>query len=168
MERTHGGEGIALIECISPKYRKYRVRWDIQPYVNEEGESQGVTFLEKEFRHKPTMSEIKETILGWMNSQIDQKILSGFVWNDMPVWLSTENQFNYKAAFDLAMQTNGTNLPITFKFGTTEEPIYYEFSTTEELTDFYVTAMNHINNCLAEGWSEKDSVDWSNYELALK
>lgn len=167
MERTHGSEGIALIECISPKYRKYRVRWDIQPYVNEEGESQGVTFVEKEFRHKPTMSEIKETILGWMNSQIDQRILSGFVWNDMPVWLSTENQFNYKAAYDLAVQTNGMNLPITFKFGDTENPVYHKFSTVSELSDFYVQAMAYINNQLAEGWQSKDSFDWSGYESLL-
>jgi hypothetical protein len=40
----------------------------------------------------------------------------------MPVWLSTENQFNYKAAFDLATQTGGKSLPVTFKFGSTNNP----------------------------------------------
>ena len=40
----------------------------------------------------------------------------------MPVWLSSENQFNYKAAYDLAVQTGGATLPVTFKFGTDEVP----------------------------------------------
>ena len=30
----------------------------------------------------------------------------------MNIWLSSENQFNYKVAYDLALQTNGANLPI--------------------------------------------------------
>lgn len=76
----------------------------------------------------------------------------------MPIWLSSENQFNYKAAYDLAV-TFGGNLPCVFKFGTTENPIYYEFTETEDLTDFYLSAMNYINNTLAEGWKEKDNID---------
>ena len=41
------------------------------------------------------------------NDERDEKIVSGFVWRDMQVWLSSENQFNYKAAYDLAVQTKG-------------------------------------------------------------
>lgn len=100
---------------------------------------------------KPSSGQIKDFILTEMNKRIDEKILSGFSWNDMPVWLSTENQFNYKAAYDLAIQTNGANLPVIFKFGSTENPQYYEFKTVEELTEFYSAAMKYINNTLAEG-----------------
>ena len=39
------------------------------------------------------------------------------IWNNKRIWLSSENQFNYKVAYDLALQTNGANLPIIFKFG---------------------------------------------------
>ena len=99
-----------------------------------------------------------------MNTDIDRQILSGFVWNNMSVWLSSENQFNYKAAFDLAMQTDGATLPVTFKFGTTEAPVYHEFTTVSELTDFYTAAMAHVNTVLKAGWMEKDSFDWSPYE----
>lgn len=166
MERVHGSKGIALVECINPRLRKYRVRWDVQPYTNEEGEEQGVTFVEKEFLYKPSIEEIKTTILDWMNTQIDQQILSGFVWKEMPVWLSSENQFNYKAAFDLA-STFGTNLPVTFKFGTTHEPVYYTFETVEDLTDFYISAMKYINETLAAGWTKKDVMDFSAYEQLL-
>lgn len=167
MERTHGGEGIALVECISPKYRKYRVRWDVQPYADENGTEMGVSFVEAEFKYKPTIADVKDVILGWMNKKIDEEILSGFVWNGMKVWLSTENQFNYKAAYDLAVQTQGASLPVTFKFGDTENPVYHKFTALEELADFYMQAMTYINTQLAEGWAKKDSMDWSGYEKLL-
>ena len=166
-KRVHGGENILLIECINPRIRKYRVRWDIRPYRDEEGNPQGVTFLETEFLHKPTIQEIKDTILAWMNSEIDKQIISGFEWNGMKVWLSSENQFNYKAAYDLAVQTNGANLPVMFKFGTTDNPIYYTFTTVDELYDFYINAMNYINQVLNDGWLRKDAMNWEVYEDIL-
>jgi hypothetical protein len=101
---------------------------------------------------KPTEVLAKRIILDWYNKDIDYKILSGFVWKNMPVWLSSENQFNYKAAYDLAVQTNGESLPVTFKFGTSDNPIYYTFETLEDFTDFYTSAINYINQTLAEGW----------------
>ncbi len=83
----------------------------------------------------------------------------------MPVWLSSENQFNYKAAFDLATQTAGANLPVRFKFGTDDEPQYYIFSNLEDLTDFYTKALKYVDSILNEGWEEKDSIDWSVYDI---
>lgn len=164
--RTHGSEGMQFIECINSRYNKYRVRWDVKP-SSDEGNPQGVTFLETEFTHKPTMSEIKDTILSWINSKTNERILSGFYWKDMLIWLSTENQLNYKVAYDLATQTEGVNLPVTFKFGNTENPVYYTFTSMDELTDFYVKATIHINEQLSIGWKEKDAIDWSEYEKLL-
>lgn len=80
------------------------------------------------------------------------------------MWLSSENQFNYKAAYDLAVQTNGANLPQVFKFGSTENPEYYKFETVEELTDFYTKATTYINQCLAVGWAKKDNINWDDYK----
>ena len=113
------------------------------------------------------LEELKNHVLDAMNKEIDQKILSGFVWKDMLVWLSSENQFNYKAAYDLAVMSQGKSLPITFKFGTTEQPVYYAFESLEDISDFYVSAMAYINTCLAEGWKLKDAIDWSVYEDVL-
>lgn len=166
-KRVYGSVGVALIECINPRYRKYRVRWDVQPYTDEDGNARGVSFVETEFKHKPTMAEVKDVILGWMNKKIDEKILSGFVWNEMPVWLSTENQFNYKAAYDLAVQTQGASLPVMFKFGDTENPVYHTFTALDDLADFYMLAMAYINEQLAQGWEAKDAIDWSEYEKLL-
>lgn len=123
--------------------------------------------MEEDVLHKPTLQKVKEIILGGINQQTDEAILNGFKWKGMPVWLSSENQFNYKAAYDLAFQTNGASLPTVFKFGTTEEPVYYKFDTLEELTDFYTKALTYINEQLAIGWHKKDSIDWSGYEAEL-
>lgn len=166
MKRIQGGKDIALVECINPRIKKYRVRWDIQPYTEDNHD--GVTFIEHEFGYKPSLDEIKDVILSWYNKEIDKKIASEFVWNNLPVWLSSENQFNYKAAYDLAIQTNGSNLPVTFKFGDTKNPVYYTFSTINELTDFYVSAMMHIDATLKIGWKEKDNINWSVYESYLQ
>lgn len=119
-------------------------------------------------RHLPTLQELKYLILTEINKQIDRKILEGFVWQEMPIWLSSENQFNYKAAFDLAIQTQGMNLPTTFKFGTTDEPIYYTFESVEDLQDFYTSAVKYINDTLAEGWKQKDSIDWEEYDKEIR
>lgn len=116
----------------------------------------------------PNIEQLKRAIWDDINQQTDEKILSDFVWKDMPIWLSTENQFNYKAAFDLAMMTEGSNLPVTFKFGTDDSPIYYEFTEILDLQNFYISAMSYINTCLSEGWSRKDNIDWEKYEKALE
>ena len=101
----------------------------------------------------------------WYNSRTDERILSGFEYDGQPVWLSSENQFNYKAAYDLAVQTNGKNLPVTFKFGTDNVPYYKTFDTVADLQDFYVKAMKHIQNALSEGWMKKGALDLALYEV---
>ena len=156
---------------VTPKAIK--ICFDYEPFYSNDINGNKVetnigTWTKHTFTTKKSFSQIKEFILSEINKRIDKKILTGFVWKEMPIWLSTENQFNYKAAFDLAMQTNGNNLPTTFKFGTTENPVYYEFKTIEDLMDFYVSATTYINNCLLEGWARKDSIDWKAYENALK
>lgn len=113
----------------------------------------------------PSIEYLKNLIFGWYNEQVDRKILSGFVWNDIPVWLSSENQFNYKAAYDLAVQTQGESLPVVFKLGTVDDPHYYTFNNIEELNNFYISAISHINQALSEGWAKKDSIDWTQYEI---
>jgi len=114
-------------------------------------------------------------VLGVINSQTDEKILSGLVWtpkaggDPIPVWLSTENQANFKAAYDLAVQKNGATLPVTFKMGEDAEgnPVYHTFETMEDADDFYITAVAFIQQTLNEGWQKKDNFDFTPYEQAL-
>ncbi len=110
------------------------------------------------FTSKPSPKEIESIIKATINDEIDEKILSGFVWRDMPVWLSTENQFNYKAAYDLAVQSGGETLPVKFKFGTDENPLYFMFENLEDFTDFYISSTKFVSETLEAGWKEKDWV----------
>lgn len=110
----------------------------------------------------PTKSEVLNVIVNHTNLTTDEKILSGFVWNDINVWLSTENQFNFKAAYDVAIQTEGATLPIKFKLGENEgNPNYFVFEDMPTFMDFYTKAITYIMTTLNEGWVEKDSAkDW--------
>ena len=111
-----------------------RNKWELIYGYGTDGVS-GWTYRER-FTRKPTQDEIKEIIIAQINRNVEEKILCGLVWKDMPIWLSTENQFNYKAAYDLAVQTGGQSLPVKFKFGTDEQPVYHTFTTLEELQEF--------------------------------
>ena len=116
-----------------------------------------------EFTHKPDKHEVLQTIVDHVNKLTDEKILTGFTWNNKPVYLSFENQFNYKAAYDLAFQTNGASLPVKFKLGEDEEgkPINHTFRSMDSFTDFYTKVIAHVNTALNEGWAEKDAAtEW--------
>lgn len=154
-------EPVFLIEKIDG--RDYRVRFDVHPLMRE-GEQQGVIYMEESVDHLPTIEEVKALIIAHYNKLCDEEIVCGFEFEGTPVWLSTENQFNYKAAWDLAVQTQGATLPVKFKFGTDSEPIYREFKTIDELRTFYVAAINYVNEVLLKYWQIKDTINWSRYE----
>lgn len=158
MKRVEGSADVRLIECVSPKKGKWRVRWDV------ETSDDGVTsYMEEEFQGKPSVETVRNLVLGWMNDRIDETILSGFTYDGHAVWLSQENQFNYKSAYDLAVQTQGKTLPVTFKLGTDKEPSYVEFDSIEKLQDFYTKAVSFIQQTLADGWQKKDAIDFDLY-----
>ena len=140
-----------------------RNKWELIYGYGTDGVS-GWTYRER-FTHKPTMEEIKEIIIAQINRNVEEKILCGLVWKDMPIWLSTENQFNYKSAYDCARDTAGQSLPVKFKFGTDKEPVYYTFTTFEELQEFYMTSLQFVQQVLDEGWAEKDGLDLSVFIL---
>jgi hypothetical protein len=161
MTRREGGKGVALVELASKRKQTYIVRTDLQPYQTEEAD--GVTFIEHRFDYKPSIEEVKEFVVGVINRQTDEKILSGFVWKGQSVWLSAESQRNFSEAHRMGM------VPVTFKLwelpgGTA---VYHTFETMSELDDFYRHACAYINQCLQEGWQKKDSFDFSVYEDAL-
>ena len=116
------------------------------------------------YTRKPTMEEIRATVTEQINRNVDEKILCGMTYNGKQVWLSTENQLNYKTAHDMAVQTEGKTLPVRFKFGTEDNPQYHTFETVEELEQFYAAMVEHIQTALTEGWSEKDNMDWDKFK----
>lgn len=159
MKRAQGNAEVKLLECVNPVRNKWRVRWDVQ-----ERDDGSADYMEAELTHKPTDEEIKDLVRTWYNEQTDAAILSGFAYDNAMVWLSQENQYNYKMAYDLAVQTDGKTLPVTFKFGTDEMPVYRTFDTLDELADFYTKMVAYIQTTLADGWKKKDALDLSKYD----
>lgn len=128
---------------------------------DNEDDEQGYNWR-KYYDHNPSAEELKEDIVNLIDSETDGKILSGFVWKEIPVYLSTENQMNFKAAYDLAVQTSGATLPIKFKLGedTSGNALYHTFSELTEFTDFYTKAMGYVISVLNAGWEEKDNIQF--------
>lgn len=59
--------GMAVpVQCINPVRDIWMITWKQE--TDEEGNS---TFLSETFEHKPSISEIKEVILAWYNTEID-------------------------------------------------------------------------------------------------
>ena len=156
---------------------------DFHYFLNEEGSTRYVlgyglkqiegselyewyeVYLPKKQTNMLSFQIVKDAILADINARTDEKILSGFVWENINVWLSAENQRNFSEAQRMANALPDI-LPLTFKLGENEneEPVYHTFETAEELNGFYVSAFAFINQCLNEGWQEKDSIDWTPYE----
>ena len=134
------------------------------PVIDHYEDTDYCNVLVEYYRGQRTEAAMRKLIEDWYNPEIDAKILKGFTWNEMPVYLSSENQFNFKAAYDLAVQTSSQSLPVTFKLGEQNGvPVYHTFEQMADFTDFYTKAVTFINTTLAEGWAKKDGFDWSLY-----
>ena len=117
-------------------------------------------YFNKNRNAKPSLDQIKEAVLADINQRVKAKIIGGFVWTGINVWLSTENQMNFVQAI----------APVTLKIGEYEEgeAVYQQFDTQEELKAFADACILWRQQCLQEGWQKKDSIDWSPYEKALE
>ena len=129
--------------------------------VAEDGEK--ATWFEIPFykkQGKPSFEQAKAAIIADINEKVKAKIIGGFVWNDKPVWLSEENQMNFAQAV----------VPATFKIGedANGDPIYQEFATKTELKAFVEACVQWKQQCLSDGWDEKDGMDWTPYEEAFQ
>lgn len=160
IKRIEGYNGTPKVECLNPYLQKYLIRWDF-----EEKENDLVEYNEIEYYCKPSIEAIKKLIIDFYNDQCNNEILQGLTFEGDTVWLSQENQFNYKSAFDYAIQTDGLNLPCKFKFGSDDEPVYRQFNNVIELRDFITIVMTHITFTLEKYWTKKDSINWNDYEI---
>ena len=109
-----------------------------------------VTWYQVEFykaQGKPTLDAVKRAIIDDINARTD-------------VWLSEENQRNFSEAQRLGLT------PVKFKLSEADDgtPIYHTFKTAKELNAFYTQAATYIQQCLQDGWDEKDGIDFTPYE----
>ena len=142
---------------VSEDQSRVVVMYGLNPTEGEMAEWYQLDFYRKQ--GKPTFEQAKAAIIADINERVKAKIIGGFVWNDKPVWLSEENQMNFAQAV----------VPATFKIGEQADgtPIYQEFATKTELKNFVEACVAHKQQCLTDGWAEKDGIDWTPYEQAL-
>ena len=133
------------------------ISYGLKEIDGDKAEWYEVVFYKKQ--GKPSFEQAKAAIIADINERVKAKIIGGFVWNDKPVWLSEENQMNFAQGV----------VPVTFKIGEQADgtPIYQEFSTKTELKNFVEACVAWKQQCLADGWQEKDGIDWTPYEQAL-
>ena len=164
MNKTYySGKTPKHLEMINPKSQSFRLRFGFNEVENEPSFCNEV-----EYDRQPTLEEIKKVILNYYNDKCNQEILSGLTYEGSLVWLSSENQFNYKAAFDFAFQTvasGGEFIPVTVKLGEEDTPVYKTFSDITELQEFITSCLTHTQNTLSKYWEIKDNIDWSKYEI---
>lgn len=152
--------------------KKVVIMWDYTPIMKTTTNGGVVetplsSWEEHTFNHIPTLKEIQTVILDYYNNQINNEIYNDCTWNGMNIWLSIENQLNFKVMYDLTHQTNGLNLPVTLKLSGTDKPVYYEFTTIEEVSDFYLTTIKFIQDTLQKGRLKKDSIKWSVFDKKI-
>ena len=135
MIRIYADSKAEPVRCTNRRRGIWRITWDYQETETPEGVQR--SYMEETFDHLPALAEIK----------------------------AVENQMNYKTAYDLALQTGGENLPVTFKLGEEDNPTFYEFASMQQLQEFYTGAVKHIQETQKEGWALKKAIDWSVYTL---
>lgn len=168
------------LHCINRAKNLWQLIWGCQEVQDEESEDVSYEYNEVVFDHKPTLQEIKDVILGEIDTQTDAKILCGYEWTvlhgpdegkTVKVWLSDENQRNFKAMHDAAvMYPQEADWPIEYKVSETEDktPINEYFDNIQELAAFYLGGIGYIDRCLKEGWQRKDAIDWEPYKALLQ
>lgn len=120
---------------------------------------------------KPDIEKVRQTIEDHINAKVDANILCGYPWTvlhgpdagkDVKVWLSEENQNNFKAKHDAALiYPDKVKFPMTYKISEVNHKAVYEvFQSIEELATFYLGGLAYIESCYNAGWSEKDAVDY--------
>ena len=142
-----------------------RKKWELfYGFGKDEGQENGWNWRQM-FDHAPTKEEIKDSIYDTIDTEAQEKILSGLTYGGLLVWLSAENQRNY-AATAIRLQGGDTSaLPVTVKLGTDEAPVLQLFSTVDDFLAFFNAVNKHISDTLAEAWQAKLSIDWDKYEL---
>ena len=120
---------------------------------------------------KPDIEQLRQVIEDHINAKVDANILCGYVWTvlhgddagkTVKVWLSKENQDNFKAKHDAALiYPDKVRFPMTYKISEVNHKAVYEvFESIQELATFYLGGLAYIEACYNAGWAEKDAVDY--------
>lgn len=115
----------------------------------------------KDYNHTPTVAEIRADVESLINERVAKTIRECMTYEGDPVWLSEENQLNFRSA---------PTTPVRFKLGedSNGHPVYRTFTSKTELNNFNKAVADYIAACLNDGWNEKGSIDYSVFEEAAQ
>lgn len=142
----------ALLELINPYENIWYLRWN--KWSNEDGDH----WFEETIEGTPTIDQVKTIIEDFYNQEAQKKILEGFIYNDKVIWLSSENQMNYKSLFDLKAEKNVIK---------TSDGSYLTFESFKDYEKFYYAIIEFIQTTLQECWNNKDNFDYSEYKKII-
>lgn len=94
-------------------------------------------------------TELIQELSGRINTETDRKILEGFVYQGQEFYLSMENQFNYKSAYD-------ARATLIYPYTVKGKNEFISFATSAELEVFYLAGFNYVSSCIADGWQAKE------------
>ncbi len=126
---------------------------------------------------KPTSEDALKLVIEDINKLTDEKILNGYEWTilhgadagkTVKVWLSKENQNNFKAKHDAALvYPEIVTFPMTYKVSEDDsgKAVYEVFESIQELAQFYLGGLAYIEQCYGAGWQMKDSLKAEDYVL---
>lgn len=146
-------------------YKIGKYKWELfYGYGRDNEEDQTGWNYRERFDHRPSMEEIKTTIVAQIEAEYADKLRYGLEWNGLPVEYTEERKSDLTGML-VAMQAGIMALPVTLNLGTYPDgsPVFHEFTTADEIIGVAAAISGHkINVCNAE-WEEKASIQWSEY-----
>ena len=139
-----------------PKYTKQNKIYTTPVLIKKDGKNiytndetlilaEGYTIYQAPKKSVETL--VKESVLR-INAETDNKILNGFKYGQDEYYLTMQNQQNFANMF---IAKDYLEYPITVKTKTG----YAQLADVEQVTMFYLSGVNYIKQCLAEGWQKK-------------
>lgn len=178
IEKTYTDYVTAIHMDVRELTQEERVEHEIpDTVIDEEGVEHLVeawTAADYFLRHEtpePDIEQLREVIENHINAKVDANILCGYEWTvlhgddagkTVKVWLSKENQDNFKAKHDAALvYPDRVRFPMTYKISEVNHKAVYEvFDSIQELAAFYLGGLAYIEACYNAGWAEKDAIDY--------
>ena len=118
-------------------------------YTNDEAKILAAGY--QEYVYTPPKKSIETLIQesdNLINRETDEKILNEFTWKENEFYLTSENQMNFANMF---MAKDYLTYPQTIKTKTG----FIQLSGTTEVTEFYLSGIQFVKDCLEEGWQKK-------------
>jgi hypothetical protein len=96
--------------------------------------------------------EIIDILVDKINKETDEKIYTGFEYENINFYLSLSNQINYKTYYD-DRNNSTTKYPVIVKGGGIND--FLQLKNAEELESFYLSETSYIDKNIKVAWDEK-------------